>query len=595
MSVVAGPSQTDVVSHPPVTGCEGELPTVAPPDPTDSLPLGQQLVEARLITENELDAALVCQSKQGGRLGEILMELGFLDEEVLLPFLHRKLGVPTVQLRDGIIDPRVVHLIPRETAEQFNVLALLRVHDTLCVAMAEPQNLPQIDEIERVTRLRVRPLFACLSSIQRLLPRYYEENFEVDLVTADFDETDLEVRPDALEPESEAIEELAEGSPIVNLVNYLVLQALRQGVSDIHIEPSPKHTIVRFRVDGQLREVLRPRRDVHAAIISRIKVMAKMDIAEQRLPQDGRCQVVAEGREVDLRISTLPTVIGEKAVLRILDRSRLTFDLRALGLPNNLLDKVKLLLNKPYGLLLVSGPTGSGKTTTLYSALELIKSVHRNIVTVEDPVEYRVDLVNQIQVNEAKSLTFPKALRSVLRQDPDVIMVGEIRDAETAQVAVQAALTGHLVLSTIHTNDSAGAVVRLMDMSVESYKVAAALVGVIAQRLVRTICPKCRTSHYPRAGVLETLHYKGDSNHVFARGEGCRDCFDTGFRGRTGIYEVFAVNEDVCKLISKQASTESLRTWHRIHGGGTLLEAGLLLAERHMTSLDEIMRVSFFE
>jgi type II secretory ATPase GspE/PulE/Tfp pilus assembly ATPase PilB-like protein len=323
--------------------------------------------------------------------------------------------------------------------------------------------------------------------------------------------------------------------------------------------------------------------------------MGKMDIAEQRLPQDGRCQVSAEGREVDLRISTLPTVLGEKAVLRILDRSRLTFDLNVLGFPSDLLAQVKRLLSKPYGLLLVSGPTGCGKTTTLYSALELIKSVHRNIITVEDPVEYRVELVNQIQVNQTKSLTFPTALRSVLRQDPDVIMVGEIRDGETAQVAVQAALTGHFVLSTIHTNDSAGAVVRLVDMGVESYKVAAALVGVISQRLVRAVCPTCQTSYYPPAHLLRTLHYQGDQHRSFVRGEGCRECYDTGFRGRTGIYEVFVVEEDVRKLISQGANTDSLRQWHRSHGGSTLLEEGLRLAEQHATSLDEVMRVAFFE
>ena len=595
MSVVAVPSQTDVAAHPPFAVREGEPAVVASPIQSSTLPLGQQLLEAGLIAENELDAALECQSRRGGRLGEVLIELGFLSEDELLPFLHRKLGLPSVQLRDGVVDPHVVHLIPREMAERLNVLAMFKVHDTLCVAMAEPQNLPQIDEIERMTRLRVRPVFACKSNIQRLIARYYEEGFEVDLVTADFDETAIELRSDVTETDVEAIEELAEGSPIVNLVNYLVLQALRQGASDIHIEPSPKHSIVRFRIDGQLREVLRPRRDVHPAIVSRIKVMGKMDIADQRLPQDGRCQVVAEGREVDLRISTLPTVLGEKAVLRILDRSRLTFDLNVLGFPSDLLAQVKQLLSKPYGLLLVSGPTGCGKTTTLYSALELIKSVHRNIVTVEDPVEYRVDLVNQIQVNEAKSLNFPTALRSVLRQDPDVIMVGEIRDAETAQVAVQAALTGHLVLSTIHTNDSAGAVVRLIDMDVESYKVAAALVGVISQRLVRTICPKCQTSYYPPTGLLETLHYRGDQHRSFVRGEGCRDCFDTGFRGRTGVYEVFVADEEVRKLITQQASTDALRQWHRSHGRGTLLEAALRLAENHVTSLDEVMRVAFFE
>lgn len=575
---------------PPAPCSPGAAPREAP-----TSPLGQQLLEAGLITENELQAALECQSSKGGRLGEVLIQLGFLTEEELLPFLHRKLGLPAVQLREAMIDARVVRIIPQETALRLSALAMFKVHDTLCVAMAEPQNLLQIDELEHLTGFKIRPVFACRSNIQRMISRCYKEDFEVDLVTADFDETAIEVRADASESDFEVIEELSNGSPIVNLVNYLILQAVRQNASDIHIEPNQKYSLVRFRVDGQLREVLRPRRDVHPAIVSRIKVMGKLDIAEQRTPQDGRCQVVVEGREVDLRISTIPTVIGEKVVLRILDRSQLTFDLNLLGFSADTLSKVKQLLRKPYGLLLVSGPTGCGKTTTLYSALELIKSINRNITTVEDPVEYRVELVNQIQVNEGKSLDFPTALRSVLRQDPDVIMVGEIRDTATASVAVQAALTGHLVLSTIHTNDSATAVVRLVDMGVESYKVAASLVGVIAQRLVRTVCPSCRTTYYPPAELLQTLHYRGDANRPFVRGEGCRACFDSGFRGRTGIYEVFLIDEGARELISNDVSADDLRKWYCRQGGHTMLEEALLAAERHVTSLDEVMRVVFFE
>jgi type II secretory ATPase GspE/PulE/Tfp pilus assembly ATPase PilB-like protein len=341
--------------------------------------------------------------------------------------------------------------------------------------------------------------------------------------------------------------------------------------------------------------VLRPRRDIYPAIVSRIKVMAKMDIAEHRIPQDGRCQVVADGKEVDLRISTLPTVLGEKVVLRVLDKQRLTFNLDELGMPVAVLDVVKNLLRKPYGLMLVTGPTGSGKTTTLYSALELIKSVHRNIVTVEDPVEYQIELVNQVQIESVRGMSFAAALRSILRQDPDVIMVGEIRDAETAQVAVQAALTGHLVLSTLHTNDSAGAVLRLMDMGVESYKLAAALVGVVAQRLVRTICPHCRTTFYPSAEYLEALHFSGDKRRSFSRGEGCRECFDTGFQGRKGIYEVLPCEGDLRTLIARDPELEVIRKWHADQGHPSLLTGGLRLAELEETSLEEVARVAFFE
>jgi len=320
-----------------------------------------------------------------------------------------------------------------------------------------------------------------------------------------------------------------------------------------------------------------------------------MDIAEHRLPQDGRLHVVVEGREIDLRVSTLPTALGEKVVLRVLDRRRVTFNLDLLGLPPDLLAQVKLLLAKPYGLLLVTGPTGSGKTTTLYSALELIKSVHRNIVTVEDPVEYQLEQINQVQIDEAASLTFAYALRSILRQDPDVIMVGEIRDAETAEVAVQAALTGHLVLSTLHTNDSAGAVTRLIDMGVAPYKLAAALAGVVAQRLVRTICPHCRTTHYPPTELLEAIRYQGDVRRPFARGEGCPKCHDTGFQGRIGIYEVLTGGPEFRELVAHGANLDAIRAWHRGQNGRTLFDEGIRLAEKEVTSLEEVMRIAFFE
>ena len=384
--------------------------------------------------------------KKACGLGEALVDMGMVQEEAILPFIEGHLGVPATRLRDGIIDPVAVRLIPRRIAERLDALALFKVRESLCVAMADPQNLEQVDEIERVTHLRVRPVFAFRSSIQRTLPRCYDEDFEVDTVTADIDEGAVQLQADGTDVDLMNVEALVDGSPIINLVNYLLMQAIKAGASDIHIEPSRKFSVVRFRVDGQMYEALRPRRDMHPALVSRIKVMGKMDIAEHHKPQDGRFQVTVEGREVDFRVSTLPTVLGEKIVLRILDKENLTFNLDLLGVPPDMLKNLKGLLAKPYGLLLVTGPTGSGKTTTLYSALELIKNVHRNVVSVEDPVEYQVELVNQIQVDETRQLSFSSALRSILRQDPDIIMIGEIRDVPTAQIAVQAALTGHLVL-----------------------------------------------------------------------------------------------------------------------------------------------------
>jgi type IV pilus assembly protein PilB len=589
---------TSIVSGQAAVGGDGSfvvLPGAAPSDKAFKATLGQQLVGADVITPEQLDQALAEGSQKGLRLGETLVEMGMVQEETILPFIESHLGVPATRLRDGMIDPLAVRLIPRRLAESLDAVALFRVRDALCVAMADPQNLEQVDEIERVTHLRVRPVFAFRSSIKRTLPRCYEEGFEVDTVTADIDETTVQLQSDGTDIDLTNVEAMVDGSPIINLVNYLLIQAIRAKASDIHIEPSRKFSVVRFRVDGQMFEALRPRRDMHPALVSRIKVMGKMDIAEHHRPQDGRFQVAVEGREVDFRVSTLPTVLGEKIVLRILDKENLTFNLDLLGVPPDALRDLKSLLAKPYGLMLVTGPTGSGKTTTLYSALELLKSVHRNCVSVEDPVEYQVELVNQIQVDESRSLSFSSALRSILRQDPDIIMIGEIRDVPTAQIAVQAALTGHLVLSTLHTNDCAGAIHRLIDMGIESFKIAAALVGVVAQRLIRTVCPTCKTFSYPSRELLETIHYQGDQRRSFVRGEGCPKCHDTGFIGRTGIYEVMVVDREIRELIGRATGTDEIRDCYRRAGGKTLLEQGIRLAEKEQTSLDEVMRVAYFE
>ncbi len=558
-------------------------------------PLGQQLIGANLLKPEDLERALAEQANSNQPLGEQLLEMGAVSEEQLLPYIEAQLGVPSARLREGLLDPAAVRVLPRELAERLLALALFRVRDTLIVAMHDPFDLDQIDTIERVTRLNVRPVFAFRTAINRMLKRGYEDDFEVDAVTADMDDDAVELQSDITGVDIASVQDLVEGSPVINLVNYLILQSIRKGASDIHVEPSRNYGVVRFRIDGQLVEMLRPRRDIYPAIVSRIKVMAKLDIAEQRTPQDGRCQVIVDGKEVDLRISTLPTVLGEKVVMRVLDKGRLTFNLDKLGIPTEMLPTIKTLLGRPYGLFLVTGPTGSGKTTTLYSALELIKSVHRNIVTVEDPVEYQMELINQVQIDSTRNVTFASALRSILRQDPDVILVGEIRDTETAKVAVQAALTGHLVLTTLHTNDAAGAVTRLMDMGVESYKLASALVGVLAQRLVRTICPKCRSSHYASEEFLRSLHYKGDMRRAFARGEGCRECFDTGFQGRHGIYELLPADSKLRSLVAAEASVDEVHAWRRELNLPTLLEGGLELAKREVTSLEEVARIALFE
>jgi type II secretory ATPase GspE/PulE/Tfp pilus assembly ATPase PilB-like protein len=374
-----------------------------------------------------------------------------------------------------------------------------------------------------------------------------------------------------------------------------LLQGVRQGASDIHIEPGVKNCLVRFRVDGQLREVLRPRADVHAAAVSRIKVMSKMDIAEQRKPQDGRFHARIDNRTVDFRVSTLPTVQGEKVVMRILDRASISFDLDRLGVPEDQLARLKSILRRPHGLVLVTGPTGSGKTTTLYSAVEMVKNIARNIVTVEDPVEYQLELINQVQVQQARNMTFASALRSILRQDPDVILVGEIRDVETAETAIQAALTGHLVLSTLHTNDTASTITRLVDMGVAPFKISAALVGIVAQRLVRKVCNNCKTSYFPSAELLKMVGYQDRTRQQFSRGQGCAQCHDTGFRGRRGIYEILDVNHKVRQFIQDSAPLDQIRAELLAQGGGLLLSQALRMADDGLTSLDEVIRVAHFD
>jgi type IV pilus assembly protein PilB len=553
--------------------------------------LGLELVRSGVITNDELDAARAEQVQRGWELERVLLELGFISEDELVPFTSRLLGVASLRLREGHVDPQVVQLLPRIPARRMKAIALFRVRDELTVAMAEPQCLDHTDEIERITGLEVRPVYALASTIDQMLERAYDNGFGDHAITADFDQNDIQVDNELVSIELESGGLSDEASPVINLVNYVIVHAVRQGASDAHIEPGLNHSIVRFRIDGQLREVLRPRREFHPAIVSRLKVMAKLDIAEHRTPQDGRIQVSVEGAGIDLRVSTLPTVRGEKVVLRVLDRRNITFNLNDLGIPTHLLERMEKMLTRPHGLMLVTGPTGSGKTTTLYSALELVKSVEKNIVTVEDPVEYQLELINQIQAG-SRQLNFSTALRSILRQDPDIIMVGEIRDRETAEIAIQAALTGHLVLSTLHTNDSPSVVTRLLDMGVESFKISAALVGAIAQRLVRTICPSCRTTYYPAEDLLESIEYTGDRRRQFVRGEGCHECFDTGFRGRIGIYEVMLATRRVRELIAKSPDIDQLRRCHLDEGGTTLMQAGIRMAEEGRTSLEEVVRAA---
>jgi type II secretory ATPase GspE/PulE/Tfp pilus assembly ATPase PilB-like protein len=391
------------------------------------------------------------------------------------------------------------------------------------------------------------------------------------------------------------LDRMVAGSPIVNLVNVALATAIRDGASDIHVEPAHKGTRVRYRIDGVLRDLMRPPAGIHAAIVSRVKVIGKMDIAEKRLPQEGRVRIVSEGRDIDLRVSSMPTLLGEKLVLRILDKANLRVRMEDLGFRDEPLAAFKKMLRQPHGLVLVTGPTGSGKTTTLYSALELLRSPELNIVTIEDPVEYQLDGINQIHVHEAIGMGFARALRSILRQDPDVIMIGEIRDDETARVAVQAALTGHLVLATLHTNDAPGAVARLTDMGVEPYLVSTAVNGVVAQRLARTICPECATKYYPEEATLRAAGLAEHIGRPFRKGGGCPKCHDSGFKGRMGIYEVMTVTPGMRRLIHRGVASHELRDAMRASGELPLRQEGIRVALANKSSLEEVLGVTHSE
>ncbi|MCP4591126.1 MAG: Flp pilus assembly complex ATPase component [bacterium] len=556
--------------------------------------LGEQLVSDGVITPEQLAEALSKQQADGGRLGKRLVEQGALSTVALVSALGSRLGVPGCVLRHGLIDPKVAKLLEKEEAERLKALPLFKVRGVLTVAMVEPQSVPTLDRLRQLAGCTIRPVLAMEENISEFQRKYLAAEVTVDAFLASIEESDVEIADQEAIDEGPVtdLDKMIDGSPVINLVNLAILTALREGASDIHIEPERDATHIRHRVDGTLRKMMTPPRAMHAALASRIKVIGRMDISEKRLPQEGRVHLVADGREIDLRVSSMPTVLGEKIVIRILDKSNLSFELESLGVRGEDRSGIEGMLRSPYGLVLVTGPTGSGKTTTLYSALDLLRNEAVNLVTVEDPVEYQLSGVNQIQVNEGVGLTFARALRSILRQDPDIIMVGEIRDEDTARVAVQAALTGHLVLSTLHTNDCPGGVSRLLDMGIEPYLIASATLGFVAQRLARQVCPSCDTSYYPGAELLESVGWEHRTNELFHRGEGCRACHNSGFRGRIGIYEVMVVDPEIRRLIQKSSSEADLRLYLAETGWRTLREKALDLVERGESTLEEVLRVT---
>ena len=557
--------------------------------------LGQMLLKANLITSEQLERTLAHQKTSGGRIGSNLAKLGYISEEEVASFLSRQFGVPPADLSNIKIDPAVIKLVPAELADKHLLIPLSRAGSVLTIAMANPSDIFAIDDVRFMTGYNVKPMVAPESSIRNVLNRYYDTAGLARTLVKDFQQQE-QPAPERDQGEINLAElyRATEDAPVIRLVNLILTDAIKKGASDIHLEPYEKGFRIRFRVDGVLYEVMSPPSSLHAAVSSRVKIMARMDIAERRMPQDGRIKVKLGQRELDLRISTVPTLFGEKVVMRLLDRSSLELDMAKLGFEPQALATFEKAILAPYGMILVTGPTGSGKTTTLYSALTRLNSAETNIMTAEDPVEYNLAGINQVQANAEIGLTFPALLRSFLRQDPDIIMVGEIRDYDTAEIAIKAALTGHLVLSTVHTNDAPSTVNRLISMGIPPYLVAASLHLLLAQRLVRRVCGECRQGVTVSAVALQGIGFTEAEAKALTcySGKGCMACSDTGYRGRIALYEVMQLNEETREAILRGASAIELRELGRKQGMITLRESGLQKIREGVTTLDEVVRVT---
>jgi type IV pilus assembly protein PilB len=558
--------------------------------------LGDLLISKRLITKEQLEDSLASQRQSGRRLGEILIEKGYASSEDVSQVLADQADVPYAALDADLVDARVVHLISRDKAELYEVLPLFRVKNTLTVAISDPNKTFVIDSLKKSTGSDVQLVVSRREDILEMIEEFYGAG---DILIEDFlsrdgsGDVELLAPPDAQNLED--ISHSAADSPVIDFVNQIILRALREKASDIHVEPERGFFRVRLRIDGVLYPIMQQRLELHPAVVSRLKLMANLDIAERRMPQDGRIQVRAAGRTTDLRFSSLPGAFGEKVVLRVLDRHKGLLDMEELGFAKETLDAFRGLLRRPHGLVLVTGPTGSGKTTTLYSALSELNSPQSNIITIEDPIEYQFEMINQTQVKDEIGLTFARILRHSLRQDPDIIMVGEIRDPETAKIAIQAALTGHLVLSTMHTNDAPSSVARLLEIGIEPYLLAPSLVCVLAQRLVRTVCTDCAEEYAPAPVELLALGAPEADGLKLTRGRGCKKCFGSGYRGRIGVYELLPATQKLQGLILDDPGIDRIRKYQAELDLPTLRsEAARLVLERRSTP-EEIARVVFVE
>jgi type IV pilus assembly protein PilB len=559
--------------------------------------LGQLLLNNNIITEAQLNKALELQKKEGGRVGSNLIKLGYLTETSLVEFLSKQYGVPSVTLSTQEIDPSIIKFVPYEVANKYQIFPLSKNGASLKLAMTDPSNVFAIDDVKFMTGYDVQPIVASESAVKEAISRYYEQSdLQGAIKGIDLDNDNLDLIQDKDDDvDMNELKSAVDEAPVVKLVNLILSEAIVRGASDIHLEPYEKTFRIRYRVDGVLHDIMQPPIRLKAALASRLKIMAELDIAERRLPQDGRIKLKIKDRAVDLRVSTLPTLFGEKIVMRILDKSNLNLDLTKLGFEETALKDFNEAIHSPFGMVLVTGPTGSGKTTTLYSAMSTINKVDVNIMTAEDPVEYNLLGINQVYVREDIGLTFASALRSFLRQDPDIVMVGEIRDFETAEIAVKAALTGHLVLSTLHTNDAPGTISRLLNMGIEPFLVSASVVLILAQRLCRKICEQCKEEEKVPENTLTDIGFLGDEANTFKplKGKGCQTCGGTGYKGRIALYEVMPVKEELKEMIVKGATATELKKAAIKLGMKSLRMSGLAKIKEGVTSIEEVLKVTF--
>jgi type IV pilus assembly protein PilB len=559
-----------------------------------SLRLGQLLLNAEIITEEQLKRAQGEQKMRGANLSSLLVEMGFLSENALLEFLHKRYGFPSINLAEVELDPKLVSLVGGDFMHKNQVVPVRRSGSTLYLALVDPFNVSVIDDIKFRTGYHVEVMVASDTDIKTTIDRHLNPTSSIDGALADFEDEGMEVVQHDETFDLGELEKTAEEAPVVKLVNLILADAISKGASDIHIEPYEKFMRVRERIDGVLYEVMRPPVQMKNAITSRIKIMSQLDIAERRLPQGGRFLIRMQNREMDFRVSLIPTLFGEKIVMRLLDKTKLQLDLTKLGFETDTLELFRASIYRPYGMILVTGPTGSGKTTTLYSVLSELNKVSENICTAEDPIEYNLPGVNQVQMHEAIGLNFAASLREFLRQDPDIILVGEIRDLETAEIGVKAALTGHLVLSTLHTNDAPSTIGRLLDMGVEPFLVSSSLIVTVAQRLIRCICPDCKEPvEIPPDALLELGVPDAEINDFTCfKGKGCGKCSNIGYRGRLSLYEVMPTTEEMQELILRRAAANEIKRAAIQAGMKTLRMSGIAKIKQGVTTIEEVLRVT---